>query len=276
MKWHERLRETPRSATLQRVSAARRTLPLLAWLLGLVAVLVGLHAVGGGALGAPDLGRPVTWADWAGGRTAAEAAMAVLRLVALALGWYLLAVTVLAVALRLGRGGSRLVTVADAVTLPFVRGLVHAAVGMGLAGAAVAAVGSATSTSRATPTVAAVALVASVEHGLEDAADEDPVLMQRLPADDAAPVMQQVPADAAPAVAVAGERTWVVGSGDHLWSIAERVLTESWGRTPADAETARFWEQVVEHNRAGLADPANPDLIFPGQRMRVPAPPPAP
>ena len=250
--------------------ALRRSAPLVAWILGLGALLVALHAVGGGGLAAPDLRQPGSWSDWAAARTPAEAAMAVLRLVALALGWYLLVVTALAVALRLGQGGGRLVTVADVITLPFVRGLVQAAVGVGLAGAAVAAVGAAGPSGRV-PTAAEVALVATVAGDATAEADDEPVVMQRLPVDDAAPVMQQVLDEPAPVPA--GDHTWVVGAGDHLWSIAERVLAESWGRSPDDAEVVPYWQQVIELNRAELPDPGNPDLLFPGQRLHVPTPP---
>jgi hypothetical protein len=31
---------------------------------------------------------------------------------------------------------------------------------------------------------------------------------------------------------------------------------------------------VIEHNRAALADPDNPDLLFPGDEVRLPAPTP--
>jgi hypothetical protein len=31
-----------------------------------------------------------------------------------------------------------------------------------------------------------------------------------------------------------------------------------------------YWERVVDHNRDGLADPDNPDLIFPGDEVRLP------
>ena len=78
------------------------------------------------------------------------------------------------------------------------------------------------------------------------------------------------------ALAAVAERTWTVAPGDHLWSIASRVLSDAWGRPPSDVEVVPFWEQVVELNRDRLADPANPDLIFPGQSLVVPAPPPAP
>src|SRR4051812_12354298 len=148
---------------------------MVAWVLGLVAVLAAMVALGHGALGAPALGAPHTWGDWLAERTAADAAMAIVRLVVIGLAGYLLAVTVLAVVLRLGQAG-RLVTAVDVVTLPLVRGVVQAALGVGLTGVAVATVGS-TGVHRSpggAPTAADAALVSSVSSG---------AVMQRLPAD---------------------------------------------------------------------------------------------
>jgi nucleoid-associated protein YgaU len=35
---------------------------------------------------------------------------------------------------------------------------------------------------------------------------------------------------------------------------------------------APYWQRLVEANRPALADPANPDLVFPGQVFTVPDP----
>ncbi len=61
--------------------------------------------------------------------------------------------------------------------------------------------------------------------------------------------------------------------GDHFWTVAERVLADAWGRQPTDIELLPYWRAVVETNRSRLADPANPDLLFPGQTLTVPPPP---
>jgi nucleoid-associated protein YgaU len=60
----------------------------------------------------------------------------------------------------------------------------------------------------------------------------------------------------------------VVVPGDHLWSIAERALSERLGRAPTDAEVTPFWLDVIELNRDRVADP---DLIFSGQVLRLPS-----
>jgi nucleoid-associated protein YgaU len=70
--------------------------------------------------------------------------------------------------------------------------------------------------------------------------------------------------------------TWTIAPGDHLWHVAEQTLSDAWGREPTDAEVAPYWDALVEHNRATLAVPGNPDLVYPGQIFELPAIPPAP
>lgn len=75
----------------------------------------------------------------------------------------------------------------------------------------------------------------------------------------------------APDHIAAGE--WTVSSGEHFWSIAERILVESWKRPVNDQEIASYWATLIDANRQELADPENPDLIYPGQVFAVPEPP---
>jgi hypothetical protein len=63
----------------------------------------------------------------------------------------------------------------------------------------------------------------------------------------------------------------VVVAGESLWTIAHDVVTRELGRPPTDAEVARYWLELVEVQRPFLADPDDPDLIFPGERVRLPA-----
>ena len=69
---------------------------------------------------------------------------------------------------------------------------------------------------------------------------------------------------------------WVVRPGDDLWSIAEATLARAWGHPPAEADLARYWWRLVQTNRADLPDPADPSLLFPGDRIAIPPPPAAP
>jgi nucleoid-associated protein YgaU len=241
-------------------------LRLVAWTAVLGGVVAAMIALGNGALAGPDLRSPSTWATWAQASSPAVAVMSVLRIVVLALAAYLLVVTVLAVAFRLGDAG-REVSVLDVVTLPFVRSIVQAAIGVGLVGATVAGV-AAQPSPRSAPTSADAAIVAAEPAPTIAALDaptiEPSTVDAAAPAESAAPVT--VPARPEPRAA----RTWTVAPGDHLWSIAERTMTDALGRPPAEAEVVAYWQSLLDVNRASLADPENPDLLFSGQVLTLP------
>ncbi|MGH9077596.1 MAG: hypothetical protein ACRDY0_09140 [Acidimicrobiales bacterium] len=84
------------------------------------------------------------------------------------------------------------------------------------------------------------------------------------------------PVPASPVAASPVPATWTVSPGDSLWSIAASSLSAAWGSTPDPSTMARYWWRLVEVNRATLPDPANADLIFPGDSIVVPEPPPRP
>ncbi len=69
-------------------------------------------------------------------------------------------------------------------------------------------------------------------------------------------------------------KTWTIERGDHLWHVADAVLERAWARAPTPSEIDSYWRVLVAANRHSLADPNNADLVFPGQVMTVPAPPP--
>jgi hypothetical protein len=119
------------------VDAARRVVPLVLWCGVLVVGVALFHALGGGRLAAPPLAVG-GWAEWLAARDPIVAAVAVLRLVVLAVGWYLLAATTVGLVARLLRS-ARAVRVADAVTLPTVRRLLEASLGVALTVGVVAA-----------------------------------------------------------------------------------------------------------------------------------------
>ena len=270
--------------TASSMTPARRMAPMAAWVAALLAVGGAMVVAGHGALSAPRLLEPSTWDEWAAARPAPDAAMAVLRLVVLGLDGYLLLATVVAVVLRLVRA-ERAITVADVLTVPAVLRVVQTGLGVGLVGASVAAATAGGTGLSARPTRADTALVSS--------ADEPP-LLRELPSHPAttststtttsttttsttAPELP--PTDVAVTVTVPVEvvdsSTWLVQPGDHLWSIAERTLAGAWARSVSDAEVAPYWRDLIELNRARLADPSNPDLIFPGQTFVLPTPPPS-
>jgi len=61
----------------------------------------------------------------------------------------------------------------------------------------------------------------------------------------------------------------IVRRGDSLWSITERRLEAEQGGRPAGAAVRDAVAQVIELNRDRLADPADPDLLFAGQVLRL-------
>ena len=64
----------------------------------------------------------------------------------------------------------------------------------------------------------------------------------------------------------ATDRRVVVAAGDTLWSLAAGSLPAD----AADADVARRWHRIYALNRAVIG--ADPDLIRPGQRLRLPEP----
>jgi len=257
--------------------SAGGALRLLVWIGLLVGGLVVASSLGTGSLAPPQLTQPSTWSDWAARREPLDAVFAVLRLVVLALGWYLVGCTTLGIVARALRWG-RLIAVADLLTIPAVRGLLQSALGLGLATAALAGVTGEPEPvpPGGAPTSAAVALAQSREATTVVAGGETFGVMRSLDGGDRA-VMRVVGEDAAVAQLSAGtEVTWEVQPGEHFWGLAERVLAESWGRPASDPEVIGYWQQLIEVNRGALADPGNPDLVYPGQVFTVPTPPGAP
>jgi hypothetical protein len=284
------------------VSRAGRAGALLAgWTILLVMAVVVLGAAGG-ALAPPPWHDPGAMGSWLEQRQPAEAAFAVLRLVALALAWYLLAVTAVSAAARTLRMPA-LVAAVDRVTVPAVRRLVSGAVGLSMAASAltgVAGAAGAADNGAAPP----VELMRRLPDAGAEATPGPPVTMRRLP-DAAAPMApppQAAPADAPPGAAPArpapadappgptpapaptpapmaprppgtASATWTVAPGDCFWSVAERLVAQAGGRPPSDGEIAPYWRTLVTRNRAVLRDPGNPDLLYPGQVLAVPVRP---
>src|SRR5690606_31294161 len=66
---------------------------------------------------------------------------------------------------------------------------------------------------------------------------------------------------------------WMVEAGDSFWSIAAEVVTPPSGEPATDRVVRRYWWALVAANRDRLVDPANPDVLRPGQRLVLPPPP---
>ena len=244
-----------------------------------------LHTAGNGPLSGPPLAHPGEWGAWLAQREPVAAAMALVRLVALVTGWYLLAAGLLGIAVRQVRA-VRLITVADRLTIPSLRRLLASAVGITLAtsvspsfvllaGPKLPAAVAPPAPSRAAAAGHLLTTTTTTPTSDEAARPPPTVTMRLLPADGAPPV----PAQAEPAggreepVAVVQPGAWRVQPGDCFWSIAEGVLRQAWGRQASDAEIVPYWRGLIEANRDVLADRANPDLVFPGQVFTVPTAP---
>lgn len=259
----------------------RRALAAVAWIATLVAIIVLLGWLGDGRLSTPPLLDRSQLQRWLDGRDAVTVAFAVVRLIGLVLAWYLLVVTVVGLVARVSRLPA-LVRVADLATIPAVRRVLGAIAGVGLTASAASLMAASILPDQAP------AHAETVDGGggrvvLERLPDGSDVILRRLPdgedgtatmrVEEAAPSEQEAPPSGQEAPTA---QEWTTQPGDHFWHIAEATLTDAWGRAPTDAEVTPFWTDVVEANREALDDPANPDLIFPGQVFRVPVPPPAP
>jgi nucleoid-associated protein YgaU len=210
-----------------------RFLVLVVWLGALTTALVALHLAEIPA-GSPN--RPET------------TAFAGLRLMALALGWYLAVATSLAILVRVAGVPRRWAVAADRLTVAGVRSLVRAA-GLGATSAALT-VGP--HVAHASGTV--LRARAPEQH------PPDTVVMRRLPDDQPAPVTG----------------AWVVAPGEHFWLAARRTLEAAWGRAPDVAQTAAYWRTLIDANRDRLVRSGHPDLVRPGQVFVLPPAPPAP
>ena len=64
-----------------------------------------------------------------------------------------------------------------------------------------------------------------------------------------------------------GAETWLVESGDHLWGIAADTVSQRTGAGD-HMSVLRYWLKLIEANTDTVGD--NPDLIHPGQLIRLP------
>lgn len=249
----------------------KRSSPLI---LVCLAALWLLHGEAARQLPFPRLTNGIgdSFTDWISVSDPATIVMTVLRGVALGLAWYLLVVISLQVIASAAGYRSRAL---DAIT-PL---LVKQAIGLSLAITSVVPVWSlpAGADSGESPPVTMVR-VSSVETDAPgtttptttrppvsqtpDTTDADGMVMTRLgPVDD-----QQ---------ATTPETTratrWTVTEGEHFWQIAADVLEERLDRSANEAEIDSYWRLLIERNRHRLVDPANPDLLLPGQVLDLPA-----
>lgn len=245
------------------MSALRRVLPLVG-LLAAVAAAVGLlHALGDqpwARVGTGDPGR------WMAATPPVEALMAVLRLAGLAVGWWLLATTTATTVAALAR--------AERVSR-WVRPLTWAP-GRRAADRAVAA------------GVSVVLVVSGVPSWAGETAPPPPPPLGEPAVGDAAPSGRDERREPAGVRNVEepdgtgdgrdaeeATRTHEVAGGENLWVIAAEDLAARRGVSAAELDeeaVAAHWHAVIEANADRLRS-GDPDLVFPGERLRLPAPP---
>lgn len=285
---------------------ATTTPALVAWVAGLAATITICSLLGRGPLSGPPLVRPTEWPSWLAAHGPVPAAMAIVRVAILVVCWYLAALTVLAAVGRATGNVGAVAALCSAAPAP-ARRMLAAAFGAGAilaagislptapvrtgpmvlaaadAGrtrtlrrldAAPGAPGSAPPTSIPAPGSPAVTAGPPAPAGPPPA----PPGRSAPPSRSATPPPPAVAAVPTPPVgpeprAASREGEWVVRPGEHFWSIAEAHLTAARGGQPALREIGRYWRALVAANRDRLADPANPDLLFPGQRLRLPPTP---
>ncbi|MGH9189899.1 MAG: LysM peptidoglycan-binding domain-containing protein [Acidimicrobiales bacterium] len=231
---------------------------MLMWSVVVGAALVVLWRCGSGALVPPRLTEPSSWPGWLRSSDPAVAALAVLRLGGLLVAAYLAAVTSVGLVLRTV-GAIRLVAVVDRLTVPAVRRILAA----GLTGTLTLAGPAGAAQSRTPTTVTAT--TTPTGNGTEAR-----VTMHRLarPTGPGAPPTMRSLSPAENPAATATD--WTVEPGQSFWSIAEAALARSSSQPPPDSVIAPYWLRLIEANRSRLADPANPDLVFPGQVFGLP------
>ena len=61
----------------------------------------------------------------------------------------------------------------------------------------------------------------------------------------------------------------IIERGDNMWTLAEARLQELNGRPPTDAEIGPYWRLVVKANLDRIRS-GDPDLIFPGEVLILP------
>jgi hypothetical protein len=262
------------------MSALRRW----AWWLLVAGAVAALAAFDPRETHGPPWSNPGNWIHWCSQTGPGYALFAFGRQLLMACGLYLLALGLMAALARWrGWGGAfRAVTVLCPRTL---RSLVLGSVGVaGVASLAVAAVAGDAGASIAppppvlrslppTPSTARPASSPPSTHIPNASSNSNPPATH--PA--ASPVtLPAPPPSAGTSPTFSGTEpqlpaTWTVRPGDSLWRIAEQTLGEASGREASDADVARYCSWIVELNRSSLPNPANPNLIFPGDLIRLPA-----
>jgi LysM repeat protein len=77
---------------------------------------------------------------------------------------------------------------------------------------------------------------------------------------------------AAPPTVPEEAAVYIVKSGDSFWSIAEVAMSAHLGRPASVSEIGTYWRRVMSANNERLVHAGVPDLIYPGQDFVLPKP----
>ncbi len=229
-----------------------------------VALVAALHWVGSDLYDVPlrALG------PWFQTTEPTVALVALARLVGLAIGYWLLTTTLLyALSYHLGLEG--LTRLLHWITLPVVRHAVQGVTALSLTGATILG----PSAISALPAMAQHLVVAQGDTTSTTGGDG-----AYTPGAAGWPDTEDgsfwLPNAGLPPAAVigaqAGAESYIVVKGDNFWTIAENRIRAVKGGGVTERQVARYWVQVVDANRASIRS-GDPDLIFPGEQVSLPA-----
>lgn len=276
------------------MTRSRRFLPLAGLLVAELAAVWLLHQLGG------EPWARVAWdalPAWLASAGAVDALMAALRLVALAVGWWLLATTLLTAAAALA-GADGLAGWVRPLTWSIVRAAVDRCVAAGVSAALVVPAAPALAARDPLPPPGLGEPPAVEPRDAEprdaESRDAEPGPPSRAaPGSDAGAPSPDASAPASDAggsrrdgagsgrdglAAGRPDRCWPpagwheVAPGEHLWGIAAQHLGQQRETSPAALDRddlAAYWLAVVQANRDRLRSD-DPDLIHPGERIRLP------
>ncbi len=198
------------------------------------------------------------------------ALVALARLVGLAIGYWLLATTVL-YALSYHLGLDSLTRLLHWVTLPVVRHVVQGVTALSLTGATILG----PSAISALPAMAQHMAVAQGDTTTSTTAGSDGSYTPGAAGwpssgEDGSFWLPNAGLPPAAVGAQAGAESYTVVRGDNFWTIAENRIRSVQGGGATERQVARYWVKVVDANRSSIRS-GDPDLIFPGERVTLPA-----
>jgi nucleoid-associated protein YgaU len=243
------------------VSRVRLQLALVG--LGAAGAVAVLLRAGHGTLAGPRVDGWASVEVWYDAVGAATAAVATLRLLAIGLAAWLLLCAVLQLAgtfspLRAIR------PVADVVSPQGLQCLARGAAGLALTAVLVGP------PAPVDPAGTAVMEALDEEEPATTSTTTDPTTTTSSTSPPAVPASGPAPAEGpGPAARPSpAPDVVVVERGDSFWSLAVDAVADD----PARGEVGDYWRRLVTANRARLVDPTNPDLLYAGQVLSLPAP----